>query len=153
MSTTIEKQDFLITVNGKRYPVKNPTVTRREVARMADVGPVDEVCVRVHTREASPRVLQPGEEVDLTLPGIEHFQVNKGGTVKVQVNKTIFQLIVPTTGEGVKRAAIEAGANIKLDFVLFLELEDRPPEQIDDTEVVCVDEGAYFSAVDGDDNS
>ncbi len=98
-------------------------------------------------------MLQPDEEVDLTLPGIEHFRVDKECSVKVTVNKTTIQLAVPTTGEGVKRAAIEAGANIKLNFVLFLELENRPPEQIDDAEVIFVDEGAYFSAVDGDDNS
>ena len=177
MSTEVEKQDFadeivdiemfaaegrrvpdcckgyLISVNGKKHSVEKPTVTRREVACMADVGSVEEVCVRVHILGARPRVLQLDEEVDLTLPGIEHFQVDKECVVKVKVNNTTFQLAVPTTGEGVKRTAIEAGAKIKLDFVLFLELEDRPPEQINDAEVVFVDEGACFSAVAGDDNS
>ena len=155
MSTATEDhgKGYLISVNGKEHTVEKPTVTRGEVAHLADVGSVEEVCVRVHTSGAKPRVLQPDEEVDLTVPGIEHFQVDKECIVKVKVNKTTFQLAVPTTGEGVKRAAIEAGANIKLDFALFLDLEDRPPEQVNDAEAVFVDEGACFSAVAGDDNS
>lgn len=144
---------YLISVNGKIHQVQKPIVTREEVARMADIGAVEEVCVRVHIRGTKSRVLQVDEEVDLTLPGIEHFRVEKECIVKVKVNNTTFQLAVPTTGEGVKRAAIAAGAKIKLDFVLFLETEDRRSEQIDDAEVVFVDEGAYFSAVTDDDNS
>ena len=62
-------------------------------------------------------------------------------------------LSIPTTGEGPKRAASEAGSHIKLDFVLFLELVEGPLEQIDDAEVVFVDEGVRFSAVAGDDYS
>lgn len=144
---------YLISINEKKYQVQQPMVTREEVARMADIGAVEQVCVRVHIRGTKARVLQLGEEVDLTLPGIEHFQVEKECIVKVKVNNTTFQLAVPTTGEGVKRAAIDAGAKIKLDFVLFLETEDGMSEQIDDAEVVFVDEGAYFSAVTDDDNS
>ena len=144
---------YLISINEKKYQVQQPMVTREEVARMADVGAVEQVCVRVHIRGTKPRVLQLDEDVDLTLPGIEHFQVEKECIVKVKVNNTTFQLAVPTTGEGVKRAAIEAGAKIKPDFVLFLETEDGTSEQIDDAEVVFIDEGAYFSAVTDDDNS
>ena len=144
---------YLISINEKKYQVQQPMVTREEVARMADVGVVEQVCVRVHIRGTKPRVLQLDEDVDLTLPGIEHFQVEKECIVKVKVNNTTFQLAVPTTGEGVKRAAIEAGAKIKPDFVLFLETEDGTSEQIDDAEVVFIDEGAYFSAVTDDDNS
>ena len=101
----------------------------------------------------SPRVLQPSEEIDLTLPGIEEFLVDKECIVKVKVNATTFQLAVPTTGERVKQAAIEAGAKIELDFVLFLEIRDGQAEQIDDAEVIFPNEDDHFFAVAGDDNS
>lgn len=177
MSTAIDKRDYVdeivdiesfteegrrvpdrckgyqISVNGRKYTVDKPSVTREEVASLVNVGPVEEVCVRVRIRGERPRVLQPGEEVDLTVPGIERFLVEEKCIVGVEVNNTPLQLTIPTTGEGVKRAAIEAGVSIELDFVLFLELDDGQAEQIDDTEVVFVDEGAHFSAVAGDDNS
>ena len=144
---------YQISVNGRKYTVDKPSVTREEVASMVNVGPVEEVCVSVRIRGTRPRVLQLGETVDLTLPGIERFRVDEECIVTVEVNSTPLQLAIPTTGEGVKRAAIEAGVSIGLDFVLFLELDDGQAEQIDDAEVVFVDEGAHFSAVAGDDNS
>ena len=144
---------YLIRVNGQEILVENPVVTRKELIQIAKVDPTAEVCVRMYIRGSKPRILKPGEEVKLTLQGIERFRVDEKCTVGVKVNNTYVQLIVPTTGEGVKRAAIEAGINIELDFVLFLEPEDGPAEQIDDAEVVVVDEGACFTAVDGDDNA
>ena len=144
---------YQISVNGRKYTVKKTLVTREEVADLVNVGPVKEVCVRVRIRGERPRVLQPGEEVDLTAPGIERFLVEEKCIVGVEVNNTSLQLAVPTTGEGVKQAAIKAGVSIELDFVLFLELDDGQAEQIDDSEVIFVDDGASFSAVSGDDNS
>ena len=177
MSTAIDEQDFVdeivdiekftaegrrvpdrcrgyqISVNGRKYTVDNPSVTREEVANLVNVGPVEEVCVRVRIRGERPRVLQLGEAVDLTVPGIERFLVEEKCIIGVELNSTPLQLAIPTTGEGVKRTAIQAGVSIGLDFVLFLELDDGQAEQIDDAEVVFVDEGARFSAVAGDDNS
>ncbi len=122
---------YLISVNGQEILVENSIVTHKELLQFAKVDPTVEVCVRVYIRGSKPRVLQPGEEVKLTLPGVERFRVDEKCTVGVKVNNTFFQLTVPTTGEGVKRAAIETGVNIELDFVLFLELDDGPAEQID----------------------
>ena len=144
---------YLIRVNGQEYIVEKISVTREELARIAKVEPTDEVCVRVYVRDSNPRVLKPGEEVDLTLPGIERFRVDEKCTIGVKVNNTSLQLAIPTTGEGVKLAAIEAGIRIELDFVLFLELNDGQAVQIDDAEVVQIDDGACFTAVDGDDNA
>ena len=144
---------YLIGVNGQKYIVEKSTVTREEVVLIAKFDPAEDICVRVYIHGSRPRVLQPGEELDLTLPGIEHFQVDKECIVKVKVNATTFEIAVPTTGKQVKQAAIEAGAKIELDFVLYLELKDGPPDQIDDDEVVFLDEGACFNAVSGDDNS
>ena len=144
---------YRISVNGQKNIVEKPAVSREEVVRIAKIDPTEEVCVRVHIRGTRPRVLQPGEEVDLTLPGIERFRVDEKCIVTVEVNNKPIRLAMPTTGEEVKRTAIKAGVSIALDFVLFLELDGGQAEQIDDTEVVFVDEGAHFSAVAGDDNS
>lgn len=144
---------YLIGVNGQKYIVEKSTVTREEVVRIAKFDPAENACVRVYIQGSRPRILQPEEEVDLTVPGVEHFQVDKGCIVKVKVNATTFEIAVPTTGKQVKQAAIEAGAKIELDFVLYLELKDGPPDQIDDDEIVFLDEGACFNAVSGDDNA
>ena len=143
---------YLIRINEQKHIVEKPTVTREEVVRIAKFDPSEDACVRVYIHGSRPRVLQPGEEVDLT-SGIQHFQVDKECIVKVKVNTTTFELAVPTTGKEIKQAAIEAGAKIELDFSLFLESKDEPPDQIDDDELVFVDEGACFVALAGDDNS
>ena len=144
---------YLIRINEQKHIVEESAVTREEVVRIAKFDSVENACVRVYIHGSRPRVLQPGEEVDLTLPGVEHFQVDKECIVKVKVNATTFELAVPTTGKEIKQAAIEAGAKVGLDFSLFLELKDGPPDQIDDDELVFVDEGACFVALAGDDNS
>ena len=147
-----EDRAYWISVNDQKHKVEKPVVTREEIARIAKVDP-KEVCVRVSIHGEKPQVLLPGEEVDLRLPGIEHFLVDEKCIIKVEINNKPIQLAVPTTGEGVKRAAIEAGVNIELDFVLFLEFTDGQADQIDDNEVVFPDEGTHFSAVAPDDNS
>ena len=146
---------YQINVNGQRHIVDQPVITREEVARIADVGPVEQVCVRVHIRGARPQthVLQIGEEVDLTTAGIEYFRVDEKCTVDVEINNKSIQLTLPTTGEGIKRTAIAAGVRIELDFVLYREQKDGQDDQIDDAEVVFADEGDQFSALAPDDNS
>lgn len=144
---------YVINVNGQDVFVEEPLVTRKELIQLAKVDSNAEVCVRVYIRGSKPRVLQQDEEVKLTLPGIERFRVDEKCTIGVLVNNNPLQLTIPTTGEKVKQAAIEAGISIESDFVLYLVTENGPAEQIDDTEVVFVDEGACFTAVDGDDNA
>ena len=144
---------YVINVNGQDILVEEPLVTRKELIQLAKVDTNAEVCVRVYMRGSKPRVLQQEEEVKLTLPGIERFRVDEKCTIGVLVNNNPLQLTVPTTGEKVKQAAIEAGISIESDFVLYWVPENGPADQIDDTEVIFVDEGACFTVVDGDDNS
>lgn len=144
---------YRIRVNDQSHQVDKPTMACEEVANMAAIGPVEKVCVCVQMREAKPRVLQPGENIDLTLAGIECFRVHERRVVEVSLNSTTIQLEVPTTGEEVKRVAIEAGIRIESDFVLFLEREDGQEDQIDDADLVIVEEGVCFAALTGDDNS
>lgn len=144
---------YRIRVNRDRHLVHEPTVSFEHIVELAGLEPDAEVCVRVRLRGKKPRVVVPGEEVDLTSAGIERFQVSEHCVVEVKLNKTEFDLAVPSTGAKVKAAAIAAGARIKPDFVLFLVLEDGQTEQVGDDEVVYVDKGACFKAVDSDDNS
>ena len=144
---------YRIRVNEQKHQVDKPKVACEEVANMAAVGPAEKVCICVQMREAKPRVLQPGENIDLTLSGIECFRVHEMRVIEVSINSTTIQLEVPTTGEEVKRAAIDAGIRIDLDFVLFLEREDGQADQIDDSDLVIVEEGVCFVVLAGDDNS
>lgn len=144
---------FEINVNGQKHKIETPVVKREEVVILAKFDLDLPVCVRVHIHGTKPRVLKRNEEVDLTLPGIERFRVDEECIVKVKLNATTFEIAVPITGIGIKRAAINAGAKIELDFVLAMESADGPPAQIDDDELVFPDPGACFVAVSGDDNS
>ena len=144
---------FEIIVNGQKHKIETPVVTREEVVILAKFDLDLPVCVRVHIQGTKPRVLQPNEEVDLALPGIERFRVDEECIVTVKLNATTFEIAVPITGVGIKQAAIKAGAKIELDFVLAMESADGPPAQIDDDELVFPDPGACFVAVSGDDNS
>lgn len=144
---------FEIPVNGERVKVAGPMVTREEILSLAKFDSDQEVCVRVFTPGVKPRVVLPGETIDLSVPGFENILVDENCVTEVEVNGTPIQLTVPTNGKGVKETAIEAGVNIEMDFVLYLELEDGQAEQIDDVEVVFPDEGDSFVAVTGDDNS
>ena len=144
---------YRIRVNDQSHQVDKPTMACEEVVSMVAVDSAEKVCVCVQMREAKPRVLQPGENIDLTSPGIECFNVHKKRVVEVSINSTTIQLEVPTTGEEVKQAAIEAGVRIESDFVLFLEREDGQSDQIDDADLVIVKEGVCFVALTGDDNS
>ena len=144
---------FEIPLNGQTHRMEDPVVTREEIVILAKLDSDNEVCVRVFTQGAKPRVLLPGETVDLSVPGIENILIDEKCVTKVEVNGTPIQIAVPNNGKGIKETAITAGVNIELDFVLYLELEDGQAEQIDDDEVVFPCEDASFIAVTGDDNS
>ena len=76
----------------------------------------------------------------------------KNGLVEVTVNNIKIKIHSPATGAEIKQAAIDAGVRIELDFVLELEKGDEP-EPIADDQKICVEDGASFTATDGDDNS
>lgn len=57
------------------------------------------------------------------------------------------------TGEGIKKAAIDQGVNIKLDFVLSIELGGGKTQLMGDDEFIEVHPGDRFLAIENDDNS
>lgn len=57
------------------------------------------------------------------------------------------------TAGSIKQAAIEQGVEIDLDFVLSVVKESNETQIIAEEDVVEIEEGCYFVAVAGDDNS
>ena len=77
----------------------------------------------------------------------------KNRLVEVTVNNTKIKIHSPATGAEIKRAAVDAGVRIELDFFLELERDGDEPEPIADDQKIAVEDGASFIATDGDDNS
>ena len=76
----------------------------------------------------------------------------KNGLVEVTVNNVKIKIHSPATGAEIKQAAIDAGVRIELDFLLELEKGDESVP-IGDDQKIPVEDGASFTANDGDDNS
>lgn len=57
------------------------------------------------------------------------------------------------TGASVKKAAVEQDVNIKLDFVLSIELGGGKTKLVGDKEQIEVRNGVRFLAIENDDNS
>ena len=76
----------------------------------------------------------------------------KDGLVEVTVNNKKVKIHSPATGREIKQAAIDAGVRIELDFVLELEKGDEAVP-IGNDQKIHVEDGASFTANDGDDNS
>jgi hypothetical protein len=89
----------------------------------------------------------PAESVGVT--DGQHLQV----TVTVN-NKPVVLESHRVTGLEIKRAAIQQGVDIQLDFHLVLEAHDgHPARRIDDDETITVTKHSVFSANDCDDDS
>lgn len=76
----------------------------------------------------------------------------KSFDIKVN-NKPVPVMSHHMTGLEIKQAAISAGLNVQVDFLLFKEKEGHPQKQIGDNESVHVKKGDDFDCVSGDDNS
>ncbi len=83
----------------------------------------------------------------------QHHPDEKTNPVTVVVNeKAVALLDRDTTGEQIKRAAIDQGVAIRLDFNLF-RLDGNKQHPVGDKEEIKVHEGERFRAVAPDDNS
>lgn len=74
--------------------------------------------------------------------------------VTITVNEKPVSIAGPrVSGLEIKQAAIHAGVQIQLDFVLSEELANGRTRIIGDADVVTVNKNSRFDAVAGDDNS
>lgn len=74
--------------------------------------------------------------------------------VEVTLNdKPVVLVGAKQTGANIKKAAIDAGVNIKEDFVLSIELGGGKTRLVGDDEHVDVHDGMRFLAIENDDNS
>lgn len=79
---------------------------------------------------------------------------NNDGKVEVTVNdKPVVLEGSKQTGESIKKAAINQGANIKEDFVLSIELGGGKTKLVGDAEFIEVNPNDQFLAIENDDNS
>jgi len=75
-------------------------------------------------------------------------------TVTIIVNKKSVTVPAPkATGKQIKQAAIDAGVNIKVEFVLYELLANGRRKTVGDEDEVTVNPESKFVAVDADDNS
>ena len=80
--------------------------------------------------------------------------VGDDGKFDVTVNdKPVVLEGAKQTGASVKKAAIEQDVNIKVDFVLSIELGGGKTKLVGDDEEIVVHEGERFLAIENDDNS
>jgi hypothetical protein len=145
---------YRIRVNNKHFVVHKGVVLGREVLELAGLVPPERYFLEVRIRGEKPRAVGLDTQVDLTAPGVERFEAEERGLVRIKVNEHEVQVEGPrATGLQIKEAAIKAGVGIQLDFVLTEELPGGRTRPIGDHDVVVLREGACFVAVAPDDNS
>jgi hypothetical protein len=78
----------------------------------------------------------------------------QGGEVDIRVNtKPVKVEERILTGLQIKEAAIRAGVNIKIDFVLFEDMSNGKQIPVPDEKQVEIHKGQCFDAIDNDDHS
>lgn len=65
---------YRIRVNRDRYEIHEPKPTRETILETARLTPVDQWTLRIKIRGGHSELIQPGERVDLTRPGVEKFK-------------------------------------------------------------------------------
>ncbi len=65
---------YLIRVNRDRYEIHEPNPTRETILETAGLTPVNDWTLRIKMRGGQPELVEPGERVDLTRPGVEKFK-------------------------------------------------------------------------------
>jgi hypothetical protein len=65
---------YRIRVNRDRYEIHEPTPTCETILETAGLTPVDQWTLRLKLRGGQPKLIEPGERVDLTQPGLEKFK-------------------------------------------------------------------------------
>lgn len=145
---------YRIRVNDKRFVVHQSVITGREVLELAGFLPPERYSLVLGMRAEKPKMIGLDAQVDLTMPGVERFEVEEKRLVRIKVNEHEVQVEGPrATGLEIKQAAINAGVGIQLDFVLSEELPNGRTRVIGDHDVVILREGTCFVAVAPDDNS
>lgn len=144
---------YRIRVNDERLVFHRAVVTGADVLKLAQLCPPEAYCLLLRVRGASPRVVSPETQVDLTAPGVERFVALMVGPVDIKLNEHRVTVEGPkTTGLAVKEAGAKAGL-IEIDFVLSLELPGGRTKIVGDTDVLVLDGDECFVAVAPDDNS
>jgi hypothetical protein len=65
---------YRIRVNRERFVIHEPDPTCETILETAGLTPVDQWTLRIKMHGGQARLIQPGERVDLTQPGVEKFK-------------------------------------------------------------------------------
>lgn len=65
---------YRIRVNRDRYEIFEPNPMRETILETAGLTPVDQWTLRLKMQGGKPEVIEPGERIDLTKPGVEKFK-------------------------------------------------------------------------------
>lgn len=115
----------------------------------------DELLDALEKVEEAEKEIAKGE-VDLreAVRELEALRHEHHGPVVIRVNtKPVTMPRSKANGLEIKEAAIGAGLNIKVDFVLFAELSGDKQEIVKDEQIVDLHHDQCFEAIDNDDHS
>jgi len=109
----------------------------------------------IHKVEEAEQEIAKGEaDLKEAVHELEELKHKHHETVVIRVNnKPVTMPKEYATGLEIKEAAIQAGVNIKVDFVLFEDLPNDKQEVIKDDQVVQLRHEQCFEAIDNDDHS
>ena len=65
---------YKIKVNGNKFTIEEPEPTRETILETAGLTPTDRWSLRLKGKGGTPRLIEPGERVNLMEPGIEKFK-------------------------------------------------------------------------------
>ncbi len=65
---------YRIRVNRDHYEIHEPNPTRETILQTAGLTPVNDWTLRLKVRGGQPELIEEGERVDLTRPGVEKFK-------------------------------------------------------------------------------
>jgi len=65
---------YRIRVNRDHYVIHEPNPTRQTILETAGLTPVDQWTLRLKMHGGKPELIEPGERIDLTKPGVEKFK-------------------------------------------------------------------------------
>lgn len=64
---------YVVHIDKKEYETTDPTVTGKELLKLAGKTPIDQFAIYLRVAGSQPRRLGPHDHIDLREPGIERF--------------------------------------------------------------------------------
>jgi hypothetical protein len=147
-------RSFRIDIAGRRQEWPCGLISGATLKKLGEQD-ADQVDVFLERQDQPDELIEDDQLVDLSGREVERFHFKpREREVEIFVNrKPVRMTRGEHTGSEIKQAAIDAGINIKPDFVLSLILGPGETRIIGDNDPVLVKKGQRYTAVADDDNS